>query len=56
LKEVIKQHHAWSLNNGGTLNPETRSPSKPNHPIKINRQSLHNSWDNYLDVRRPQPL
>jgi hypothetical protein len=31
---------------------KNRSSSKPNHPIKINRQSPHNSLDNCLDVRR----
>jgi len=35
---------------------KNQSSSKRNHPIKINRQSPHNSWDNHLDMRRPRDL
>jgi transposase InsO family protein len=45
--------HGAGLTTPGTGRPSAQStlnPEKPNHQIKINRQSPHNAWDNYLDV------
>jgi hypothetical protein len=48
----------WTPIGAVTLNPEnpelikTQAFDQTKHPIKTNRQSLHNSWDNYLEMRR----
>jgi hypothetical protein len=36
----------------GSSTAEQNSNNHDSYPIKINRQSPHNSWDNYLDARR----